>query len=105
MPVYMIGYDLHEGEDYSDLEQAIRNLAEGGAWHCLDSTWIIVNRGPATAIRDALLSHLLRPDEQATSTRGRGDTLLVAKLTGEAAWTKSFAENCQEWLRTNLNKP
>jgi hypothetical protein len=105
MPVYMVGYDLHEGEDYSDLEKAISNLAEGSAWHCLDSTWIIVNRGPASAIRDALLPHLLRPNDQATSTRRRGDELLVATLTREAAWTKSFPDNCQEWLRTNLSKP
>jgi hypothetical protein len=100
----MIGCDLHEGEDYTDLEKAIAKLCEVGAWHCLDSTWVIVNRGPSAVVRDALLPHLLRPDDQGTSTRRRGDSLFVAKLTGEAAWTKSFATNCQEWLRTNLNK-
>ena len=99
MPVYMIGYDLHEDEDYTDLEKAIAKLCEVGAWHCLDSTWIIVNRGPSSAIRDALLPHLLRPNDQAKPTRQRGDSLLVAKFTGEAAWTKSFDTHCQDWLR------
>lgn len=31
----MIGCDLHEGEDYTDLEKAIAKLCEVGAWHCL----------------------------------------------------------------------
>lgn len=104
MAVYLIGYDLHEGEDYIDLETAIASLCQVGAWHCLDSTWIIVNPGPATTIRDALMPHLLRPNEQETSARRRGDTLLVAKLSGEGAWTSSFPDNCKDWLRTNLKK-
>ena len=102
MAVYMVGYDLHEGEDYSDLETAIAALSQVSAWHCLDSTWLIVNPGPAATICDALLAHLLRPNEQATANKKRGDELLVLKLTGEGAWTTSFPTNCQEWLRKHL---
>jgi hypothetical protein len=43
-------------------------------------------------------------NDQGSATKRRGDTLLVAKLTGEAAWTKSFTDACQDWLRTNLKK-
>lgn len=28
MSVFMIGYDLHEGEDYEDLIKAIKELAD-----------------------------------------------------------------------------
>ena len=104
MPVYMIGYDLHEGEDYTELETAIADLCQTGAWHCLNLTWVIVNPGPASVIRDALLPHLIRPNDQESGQHRRGDTLLVAKLNGEAAWTKSFPDACQNWLRTNLKK-
>ena len=37
MAVYMIAYELHEGEDYEgDLIKAIKALPSGGSWHNLD---------------------------------------------------------------------
>ena len=34
MAVYMIAYELHEGEDYEgDLIKAIKALPSGGSWH------------------------------------------------------------------------
>lgn len=96
MSTYMIGYDLHEGEDYEDLEQAIKDLSNGNWWHCLDSTWLIKHAGPATTIRDELKPHLINPSKDG------GDRLLVAKLSGEAAWTGSFSETCKSWLKDNL---
>ena len=92
---YLIGYDLHEGEDYTDLEDAIKKLGSTW-WHALDSTWIIRHPGSATVIRNALKPHLKNPD------KAGGDKLLVVKLTGEAAWTGSFKESSKKWLLTNL---
>ena len=38
MAVYMIAYELHEGEDYEgDLIKAIKALPSGGSWH---KSWI-----------------------------------------------------------------
>lgn len=90
MAIYMIGYDLNSpGQDYSDLREAIRSLADG-FWHHLDSTWLIGHPGPASVIRDALLKHIDKNDE-----------LLVAKLTGESAWY-GFDEGGSEWLRKHM---
>ena len=38
MSLFLVGYDLQEGENYDDLIDAIKNLADG-YWHNLDSTW------------------------------------------------------------------
>jgi hypothetical protein len=88
LAVYLIGYDLHEGQDYSDLEEAIRNI--GTWWHCLDSTWLVVSDRTAASIRDGLLNHI-RSD----------DKLLVMLYGGVAAWY-GFTGNCQDWLTNNL---
>jgi hypothetical protein len=95
MASYMIGYDLHEGEDYKDLIDTIKRISNGW-WHRLDSTWIIKYEGPAGEIRDELKPHLRNPGREG------GDRLLVACLTGEAAWTLSFPEPGRQWLKKNL---
>lgn len=101
MPAYLIGYDLHEGEDYADLEDAIQKL--GLWWHCLDSTWIVIHPGSAKTIADSLTTHLRRPGEQATKNKDAGDRLLVARISkGDSAWTKSFSDECDQWLKSNL---
>ena len=101
LTIYLVGYDLHSGEDYTALKEAIVDLADGH-WHCLDSTWLISHAGPASAIREALTPHMIRPDDQKTSSKRAGDKLLVATVTRDAAWTRSFPDDCQEWLRSNL---
>ena len=73
MSVFMIGYDLHEGEDCENLINATKNLT-GNWWHCLDSTWFTLSDSDAAAIRDALTPHLRNPN---SST---GDKLLVVKV-------------------------
>lgn len=90
MATYMIGYDLNRpGQNYTSLIDAITRLS-ASRWHCLDSTWLIDHPGPATAIRDALLPYIDATDE-----------LLVARLSGEAAWA-GFDKNCADWLRNKL---
>ena len=89
MTTYMIGYDLNRpGQDYADLIAAIKD--QGTWWHCLDSTWLVKSERTAVQIRDALSPHLDKNDE-----------LLVARLTGEAAWT-GFDQQCSSWLKNNL---
>jgi hypothetical protein len=33
MAVYMIAYELHDGEDYENLITGIKELPSGGSWH------------------------------------------------------------------------
>jgi hypothetical protein len=58
MAVYMIAYDLHEGEDYNDLIEAIKALPSGGSWHNLESTWFVISKEPAVQIHNSLKRHL-----------------------------------------------
>jgi hypothetical protein len=88
MPAYIICYDLIKRKDYPELFKAIKAL--GSWWHCLDSTWIVVNDGPSTTIRNTLQKHI-----------DADDRLLVAKLSGEAAWIHLDKE-CSDWLMKNL---
>jgi hypothetical protein len=91
MASVLVGYDLNKPEtsqDYKALINAIKGL--GVWWHCLDSTWIIKTELTTVQIRDRLRAHLDINDE-----------LLVAKLTGEAAWV-GFNDECSKWLSGNL---
>lgn len=91
MAKYMIGYDLIKpGQDYSDLFEAIKQLAQTW-WHCLDSTWIVKTTLTVAQVRDQLQRHI-----------DANDRLLVAELTGVLAWTGSFTEECSNWLRQNM---
>lgn len=85
----MIGYDLNSpGKNYSDLIDAIKAI--GSWWHCLDSTWLVKTDLSCVQIRDRLRPYIDANDE-----------LLVATLTGVAAWT-GFDKNCSDWLTSNL---
>lgn len=97
MSVFMIGYDLHEGEDYTDLINAIKTLGSNW-WHCLDSTWFIISNSSAVALRDSLMPHMRSPNSQG------GDKLLVVEISTptSAAWTGSFPDNCKDWIKKNL---
>lgn len=88
MAIYMIGYDLHEGQDYENLIQAIK--AYRNYWHCLDSTWLVKTDHTSKQIRDYLLDHI-RSD----------DKLLVMNYGSGAAWY-GFTGECQTWLQNNL---
>ena len=89
MDSILVGYDLNRPhKDYPDLINAIKAL--GIWWHCLDSTWIVKTNLTCVQVRNSLKPHIDANDE-----------LLVAKLTGEAAWT-GFDNQCSEWLTNNL---
>lgn len=89
MKIYFIGYDLmNPGQDYSSLFDAIKSV--GTWWHCLDSTWLVKSASSAIQIRNTLVAHI-----------DSNDKLLVACLTGEAAW-RGFDEQCSSWLSNNL---
>lgn len=88
MASYLVTYDLIKQKNYAPL---IEQLKQYNYWHCLDSTWIIESNGTAEALRNLFGQHI-----------DADDKLIVLKLTGEAAWTTSFPQNCQVWLRKNL---
>jgi hypothetical protein len=89
MNTYLIGYDLDKpGQVYKDLIDKIKSF--GTWWHCLDSTWLIKSSLSAKAIRDTLNTII-----------DNNDKLLVARLSGEAAWT-GFIADCSDWLKNNL---
>lgn len=89
MKSYLIGYDLNNpGQDYEELIEAIKLYSPW--WHHLDSTWIIKTDDDAKTIRDHLKAYIDKNDE-----------LLVARLSGEAAWT-GFNKKGSDWLKNNL---
>lgn len=85
---YLITYDLIKRKNYPELFKA---LEEFDYWHCLGSVWIVKSELNSTEIRNLLQAHI-----------DSDDKLIVVKLTGQAAWTKSFPNDCREWLRDNL---
>jgi len=99
MAVFLVGYDLRHKHitDYKELFAAIEKVSNGDRWHCLDSTWLIEHPGPADTIWRSLVAHIHNADNQAI-----GDKLLVAKMTKDAQWTRSFSDACQAWLRAKL---
>lgn len=90
MSAYLITYDLCKpGQEYEELYEEIKEIANGW-WHNLESTWIIKHSGPADYIHDRLKAYI---DEN--------DKLVVARLTGEAAW-KGLSTKGSNWLKKNL---
>jgi hypothetical protein len=90
MAVYMIAYDLHEGEDYDDLIKAIKALPSRGSWHNLGSTWFVISKQAAVQIHNSLKRHLLG-----------GDKLAVVQCGNWGAWS-GFNDEASEWLEDAL---
>jgi hypothetical protein len=89
VPAYIIGYDLNTpGKGYEDLIEAIKGY--GIWWHHLDSTWVIVTDQTHVEVRDYLWQFMDENDE-----------LLVAQLTGNAAW-RGFSDEGARWLSSRL---
>lgn len=96
MPIYLIGYDLKSGQDYSDLIAELKSF--GTWWHGLDSTWLIESDKSAKEIHSTLKAKL----------PSSNDKLLVIKYvtsketgSGAAAW-KGFTESSSNWLKKYL---
>lgn len=90
MPCYVIGYDLNQpGQDYEELYEQIKSY---GTWlHHLDSTWFVKTNHTSAQIRNYLQQFI---DDN--------DKLLVAELSGVAAWT-GLNDKGTTWLKNNLS--
>jgi len=99
MAIFMVGYDLHEGQNYKNLEDAIKAL--GSWWHCLDSTWLVESDQTALVIRDLLRPHIKSDDCLLVMRYGNTHSGFGAN----AAWygfTENRPSTCQDWLKSNL---
>jgi hypothetical protein len=89
MALYVVGYDLKEGQDYEPLIDRLKQFENW--WHHLDSTWVIKSSTSATEVRDALQRFIYD-----------GDEMLVIDATGGlGAWT-GFNEKGSKWLKDAL---
>lgn len=89
MSTYIVSYDLHkQGQNYDCIIQKLK--AYGTHWHVQGSVWIICTDQTAAQVRDNLSPCL-----------DTNDKLLVAKLSGEAAWY-GYNQNVTDWLKKNL---
>ena len=79
---YSVTYDLRKpGQSYKGL---IDRLKELGAVRLLESYWTLKSTWSAEQIRNDLMAYL-----------DVNDRILVAGLTGEAAWSNPLVENSQ----------
>jgi len=86
MTTYVVAYDLiNPGQKYECLRHKLE--AYGTYWHIQQSVWLIKTSATAVQIRDNLNSCI-----------DANDKLIVAGLTGEAAWAGHDAHNSR-WLR------
>lgn len=86
----MVGYDLNKtGQNYDKLIEALKSNYDNW-WHHLDSTWLIKTSKTCVEVRDELRAFIDSNDE-----------LLVAELTGVAAWC-GIADSGSTWLKNNL---
>ena len=86
----MVGCDLNKsGQNYDKLIDALKSNYDNW-WHHLDSTWLIKTSKTCVEVRDDLKTLIDGNDE-----------LLVAELTGTAAWT-GFSDKGSTWLKNNL---
>lgn len=89
MKVYSINYDLRQpGRNYGPLYDAIKSY--GTYYNALESLWIIATAKSAEQVRDHLAKHI-----------DGNDGLLVARLSGEAAWQGLPAQG-STWLKQQL---
>lgn len=85
MANFLVTYDLIKRKNYPEL---IATLEQFDYWHCLGSVWIVKWDRSAEDLAALLYPHI-----------DSDDKLLVVALGSDRAWTRSFPENCKEWLR------
>ena len=90
MATYIVTYDLHaKGQNYDCIHQKLKSY--GTNWHVQGSVWLIQTSQSAVQVRDYLSTCL-----------DSNDKLLVAKLSGEAAW-KGYSQKVTDWIKARLN--
>lgn len=90
MATYIVTYDLHQqGQNYDCIHKKLKDY--GTHWHVQGSVWIIKTTQSAVEVRDHLAPCL-----------DSNDKLIVAKLSGEAAW-RGYGDKISEWLKSCLN--
>lgn len=89
MDVFLITYDLNNpGQNYAQLIKKIKSYPD---WAKIsDSSWCVWSAAQSTSIRDSLKVYL-----------DQNDKLLVAKLSGQAAWS-GLSSDVSNWLHDNL---
>jgi CRISPR/Cas system-associated endoribonuclease Cas2 len=87
---FIVSYDLRQpGRNYAALAAVLVAL---GAVRVLESVWVLPSSPhSAQAIHTLLAQHI-----------DYNDQLLVARLSGEAAWSNSIAAPLTTWLHQNL---
>jgi len=81
MAKHIITYDLCKpGQDYDNLITAIKNYPQWAK--VTESAWFVNTNSTAATVRDNLAQYM-----------DRGDRLMVATLTGEAAWRNCIASD------------
>ena len=89
MSTYVVTYDLHQvGQNYDCLHKKLKAYPKH--WHAQQSVWIIETSQSAVQVRDHLSTCL-----------DANDKLIVAKLSGEAAWS-GYSANVTKWLKARL---
>jgi CRISPR/Cas system-associated endoribonuclease Cas2 len=89
MSSYIVAYDLHkQGQNYECLIQKLKQY--GTHWHVQQSVWIVISDQTSSQIRDFLSPCL-----------DTNDKLIVAKLSGEAAW-RGYTDAVSQWLKQYL---
>ena len=91
MSVYLVTYDLHkQGQNYACLAEKLN--AYPVHWHAQGSVWFIETAASAVEVRNGLQSCL-----------DTNDKLIVARLSGEAAWL-GYGSDISAWLKNRLEK-
>jgi hypothetical protein len=89
MPSYVVAYDLHKvGQNYECLIKKLKTYDTH--WHVQQSVWIVISNQTSAQIRDFL-----------TPCLDSNDKLIVARLSGEAAWY-GYADSITQWLKKYL---
>lgn len=88
MSKYIVTYDLRKpGQNYDELIKAIKTYK----WaKVTESAWFVATTSTSAEVRDKLKAHI-----------DAGDRLMVAALTGAAAWRNCIADD--EALKKFLN--
>lgn len=91
MAVHIVTYDLmKQGQNYTCITKKLESYPTH--WHAQGSVWFIETPQTASQVRDGLKACL-----------DSNDKLIVARLSGEAAWA-GYGDDVSRWLKARLEK-